>query len=151
VAIGGTFDVFHKGHEQLVLKAFRLGQKVIIGITSDKYVRRQGKKHPVQAYASRVKAIRIFLRKKRLSSRALLVKLQDPYGPTATKPNVDTLVITPDTARSASKLNKLRRRKGLRPLRIHIVRLLRAEDGKPISSTRIRRREINRDGTLLKR
>lgn len=150
VALGGTFDVFHKGHEQLLSKTFELGRKVIIGVTSDAFVRKQGKNHPVQAYASRVRALRLFLRDKRWSSRAVVVSLQDPYGPAARRRDLGALVITPDTASSALKLNRLRRGKGLRLLKIHRVRLSNAEDGKPISSTRIRRGEIDRQGRLVR-
>ena len=134
----------------MITKAFALGRKVIIGVTSDAFVRKQGKSHPVQAYASRVKAVRRFLSARGWSSRAVLVSLRDPYGPTAKKRNVEALIITPDTASSALKLNQLRKSRGLRRLKIHRVPLSNAEDGKPISSTRIRKGEIDRQGRLKK-
>ncbi|MGZ7050297.1 MAG: adenylyltransferase/cytidyltransferase family protein, partial [Methanobacterium sp.] len=37
VAVGGTFDHFHKGHEKLINKAFEIGHNVLIGVTSDKF------------------------------------------------------------------------------------------------------------------
>jgi len=150
VALGGTFDVFHRGHEQLISKAFELGRSVILGVTSDAFVRKQGKNHPVQAYASRVRVLRHFLDDRGWLSRAVLVPLRDPYGPTARRRDVEALVITPDTAGSALKLNRLRANKGLGRLKIHRVPLSNAEDGKPISSTRIRRGEVDRQGRLVK-
>ena len=39
VATGGTFDILHKGHYTLLLKAFDVGKQVIIGISSDDYAR----------------------------------------------------------------------------------------------------------------
>jgi len=150
VALGGTFDVFHRGHEQLISKAFELGRSVILGVTSDAFVRKQGKNHPVQAYASRVRVLRHFLDDRGWLSRAVLVPLRDPYGPTARRRDVEALVITPDTAGSALKLNRLRANKGFGRLKIHRVSLSSAEDGKPISSTRIRRGEIDRQGRLVK-
>lgn len=151
VALGGTFDSFHKGHEQLVSKAFELGQKVLIGITSDSFARKQKKSHPVQPFTSRVKTLRLFLRSKGWSSRARLVPLEDPYGPTVTMRDLEGLVITPDNAKNAAELNQLRIRKGLRPLTIHAIPLFMAADGRPISSTRIRRGEIDREGRLAGR
>jgi len=150
VALGGTFDVFHRGHEQLVSKAFELGRSVIIGVTTDAFIKKQGKNHPVQAYASRVRVLRHFLDGQGWLSRAVLVSLRDPYGPTARRRDVEALVITPDTASSALKLNRLRANKGLGLLKIHRIPLSNAEDGKPISSTRIRRGQINRQGRLVK-
>src|SRR6266700_7282362 len=63
VALGGTFDLFHKGHEQLLENAFGLGGIVLIGITSDKFVKTLRKTHPIQPYKSRLQEIRRFLRK----------------------------------------------------------------------------------------
>ena len=149
VAIGGTFDSFHKGHELLVSKAFELGRTVIIGITSDSFVKNQKKSHPIQSYGVRVRTLQKFLKSKGWSSRARLARLNNPYGPAATEKDLEALVITPDTADSAVQLNQLRTSKGLRPVTVHTVPMFIAEDGRPISSTRIRRREIDREGRLV--
>ena len=37
VATGGTFDIMHRGHYTILLKAFDVGKQVIIGISSDEY------------------------------------------------------------------------------------------------------------------
>lgn len=41
VAIAGTFDRLHKGHRFFISQAFKFGRKVIIGLTSDKYVKKK--------------------------------------------------------------------------------------------------------------
>ena len=38
IALGGTFEILHKGHRKLLSKAFQLGDKIIIGLTSDEFV-----------------------------------------------------------------------------------------------------------------
>ena len=43
VALGGTFDLIHKGHLELLEKAFSISSKSIIGLTSDKMAKRIGK------------------------------------------------------------------------------------------------------------
>ena len=40
VAVGGTFDQLHRGHKALLEKAFDVGEKVIIGLSSDSFVTR---------------------------------------------------------------------------------------------------------------
>ena len=44
VATGGTFDHIHAGHRQLLEKSFEAGDEVIIGLTSDEFVAKVGKK-----------------------------------------------------------------------------------------------------------
>ena len=148
VALGGTFDFLHKGHEQLISHAFDIGEKVLIGVTSDQLARKLRKTHPVQTYAVRVKQLRIFLRAKRWLRRTRISPLHDPYGPAARRKDLEALVITPNTLFNALMLNRLRKRKKLRVLKITKVPLAKAEDGKPISSTRIRSGEIDRLGRL---
>ncbi len=151
VALGGTFDVFHIGHQLLLSTAFRVGERVLIGVTGNMYLRKNPKKHPVQPYRTRVKALRRFLKKKGWSARARIVQLDDHYGPASRLRHLQALVITSDTAMSARNLNMLRREKGLPTLKIHKISLSRAMDGRPVSSTRIRRREIDGNGRVLTR
>ncbi len=151
VALGGTFDLLHKGHEGLISRAFDIGKTVIIGVTSDNFVKKLKKNHPVQPYAARVREVRRFLRSKRWGHRARLVPLRDPYGPPARVASVEALVITPNTHANAARINHIREKNGLRTLCILRVRLAEAEDGKPVSSTRIRIGEIDRRGRLLRK
>ena len=148
VAVGGTFDVFHRGHEQLIWKAFELGEKVLIGVTSDSFVTKLEKTHSVQPYVSRVTRLRRFLRERGWLSRATIVPLEDTYGPASRRRDLEALVITPDTSGNATKLNRIRKENGLHVLKIHRVKLSEADDGKPISSTRIRKGEIDREGRV---
>ena len=51
VAMGGTFDVLHRGHRRLLKQAFTIGRRVMIGITSDEFARTLHKPHRFDAYA----------------------------------------------------------------------------------------------------
>ena len=43
IAMGGTFDIIHRGHLTLLTKAFEISDKVIIGLTSDEFVQKKQK------------------------------------------------------------------------------------------------------------
>ena len=151
IALGGTFDRFHAGHERLISAAFRSGERVLIGVSSDRFVRTLDKRHSVEPYSSRVRNLRHFLRSRGWSPRATIAPLNDPYGPAARRRDLEAIVVTPETFSSAKKLNQLRKSKALSVLKIYRVQLSRAEDGKPISSTRIRGGKIDRRGKLLQK
>ena len=44
IATGGTFDIIHKGHIELLKKAFEISSNVIIGLTSDELAEKKWKK-----------------------------------------------------------------------------------------------------------
>ena len=43
-ALGGTFDIIHVGHIELIQKATTISEKIIIGLTSDSYISNNDKK-----------------------------------------------------------------------------------------------------------
>ena len=141
----------HKGHIALLSRAFEIGDNVTIGVTSDNLLRKLPKEHLVRPYAERVKELRRYLEERHWSDRANIAKLQDKWGPTVLEANMEAIVVTEDTRASAEEINTLRREKGLRPLHIEIVEMILAEDGKPISTTRIHRGEIDPQGRIVKR
>jgi pantetheine-phosphate adenylyltransferase len=63
---------------------------------------------------------------------------------------VDALVASSETARKGKEINNIRRINRLEPILIIAVESLKAEDGGPISSTRIRAGEIDSLGKILK-
>src|SRR2546430_1770274 len=82
-------------------------------------------------------------------SRAI-ANLYDSFGPGIASPEVQALVASEETAGRLELANKLRRERGFPPLDLVVVDLLMAEDAKPISSTRIRKGEIDEEGRVLR-
>ncbi len=150
VAVGGTFDEFHRGHRALLLKAFEVGNYVLIGLCTDEFARELRKPHEVATYEERLKELEDFLRKHGVLSRAEIIPLHDPYGPTLSNTSLDAIVVSEETEPRAHEINKKRIAKGLPPLSIVVIRMVPAENHVSISTTRIRRREIDREGRLLK-
>jgi pantetheine-phosphate adenylyltransferase len=150
VALGGTFDVLHAGHRQLLSEAFKLGDLVLIGVTSDQFVANLNKKHQVSSFSSRVRELKRFLKTRHWSSRARISGLYEPYGPATRRKKLEVLMITKGTLESGRRLNQLRRQNGLKPIDLHVVGLLKAADGKPISTTRIRNGEIDPQGRVMR-
>ena len=149
VATGGTFDRLHRGHVSLLEKSFEVGDEAVIGVTSDEFARKMGKK-PEHSYEERVKKLEDLLRRRFPGRRYAIAKLYDYFGPGIASPEVQALVASEETAGRLELANKLRRERGFPPLDLVVVDLLMAEDAKPISSTRIRKGEIDEEGRVLR-
>jgi cytidyltransferase-like protein len=149
VAMGGTFDSLHRGHRKLLKQAFAIGRTVMIGITSDEFARTLHKPHKLDSYAKRKRDVERLLSRWGVISRARIVPLKDRYGPTVRESRIQALVVSRRTLKTAYDINSKRRAHGLKPLAIDPIDLINAEDKRPISSTRIRRGRIDREGHLI--
>jgi pantetheine-phosphate adenylyltransferase len=151
VAVGGTFDELHRGHRVLLMKAFEIGDHVVIGLCSDQFVKKLTKPHLTASYEERLEELNRFLSNLGVSERAEVIPLNEPYGPASTDETIDGLVVSQETESMATKINEQRRKFGLPLLKIVTVNMVPSENCKPISTTRIRRGEMDREGRLLKK
>ena len=150
VAVGGTFDELHKGHRMLLVKAFEVGEIVLIGLCTDEFVKKMGKPHVTAPYEVRLKELQAFLKKSSLNGKAEIIPLNDPYGNTLRDKCIEALVVSEETEKIAIKINQKRSEVQLPPLTIVTISMVPAENYTPISTTRIRQGEIDREGHLLK-
>jgi len=150
VAVGGTFDELHKGHKALLMKAFEVGQRVLIGLCSDEFVKQMEKQHEVAPYQDRLEELKAFLRESDFLQKAEIVPLNDPYGVTLRKDCMDALVVSKETEHTAMEINKKRKTMGLGSLEIIVVNMIPSENHTPICTTRIRRGEMDREGRVLR-
>ena len=150
VAVGGTFDEFHKGHRALLMKAFEVGDRVLIGLCSDDFAKRLMKPHRVATYEERLEELKKFLRRHGWLDQAEIFPLHDPYGVTLSSGCVEAIVVSRETEPRAHEINEKRRAKGLPPLHIVVIEMVPAENHVPISTTRIRQGAIDHEGHLLK-
>jgi pantetheine-phosphate adenylyltransferase len=80
VGLGGTFDELHKGHRALLMKAFDMGERVIIGVSSDEFVRKMNKLHRTARYEQRTRELEDFLKHLDVVQRAEIIPIDDTYG-----------------------------------------------------------------------
>jgi len=150
VAVGGTFDEFHKGHRALLKRAFEVGERALLGLCTDEFVEKMRKPHKIAPFAVRLEELRSFLRKNGWLDRAEIIPLQDPFGPTLTDQKIDAIIVSRETESRADEINEKREEKNLKPLDIIVIDMINAENYDPISTTRIRLLEIDREGRILK-
>jgi len=148
VAIGGTFQPLHDGHKTLLRKAYELSDNVDIGLTSDEMAR-GARARPVKNFEERKKALVDWIRKD-IGVEPNVFKISDPFGPTLNE-DYDYIVVSAETYPGALKINELRKARGKAPIEIYRVECVLAEDGKPISATRVVQGEIDVHGNLLRK
>jgi pantetheine-phosphate adenylyltransferase len=150
VAVGGTFDELHKGHRALISKAFEVGDYVYIGLTSDKFVSELHKSHKIAPYNKRLTDLSCFLETPEFKNRFEISPLHTSYGLTLNLMDLEALVVSQETVKTGETINEKRIQTGLVPLSIIEIDLVPAENKTPISTTRIRAKEIDKEGHLLK-
>jgi pantetheine-phosphate adenylyltransferase len=132
----------------LLLKAFEVGRHVIIGVSSDNYATLKNKKI-TNKYSIRQEKLKKFIGENFDKSNYSIYQLNDFYGPTVLTRDVEAIVTTESTKENCVKINELRKSKGMPQLEIILVPLVEDEEGKVISSTRIREGEIDINGNKL--
>ena len=143
VAVGGTFDKFHDGHKKLLSTAFEIANEVEIGVTSDAF---GGLKGDIDSCEERMRNLKSYFSNQ---DNFIIVPLDDAYGTTVYDEDFDAIVVSEETEPTAMEIIKVRISKNMNPLDIVVVSFVLAYDGTPISSTRIRRGEINKNGEVI--
>jgi len=147
IALGGTFDHFHVGHQHFLDFASNIAQELIIGITTEKLIHTKDNPHEIENFHVRKKAVINYCKKKNINCQ--IYALDDPYGPTIEEKNqLQALVVTQMTQQGGQKINQLRENLKMKSLPIHVCSMLTDSSGQIISSTRIRNGEISRQGEI---
>jgi len=148
VALGGTFDLIHRGHIELLRKSFSISSKVIIGLTSDEFAQKKGKKL-LNGYLQRYRTLEEIITKNFPNTKYEISKLENDFGPAVLEKDVEALVLSEETSFQGKELNRLRRHRNIPDVEIIIVPMILAKDGKRISTSRIRNSEIDVNGNIL--
>lgn len=97
-------------------------------------------------YPVRVQNLRNVLQKEIKVDNYEITKLNDSFGPLMISGDIGCLVVSSETEEKGKTINHLRAESGLPAIDVVPVKLVLAEDGFPISSSRIRSKEIDENG-----
>jgi pantetheine-phosphate adenylyltransferase len=141
VAVGGTFGPLHKGHEELLRRAFETSDYVIIGLTSDEMVKH--KQPTVPSFDQRKRRLLAYLDKSAVDHRQYTIAMiDDPASSVLMGSKItEALVVSEETYPRALEINKQRKEQGLYEFEIETVPLVMKSDGTKLSSTDIRRHD----------
>src|SRR5215510_7795340 len=96
VALGGTFDILHKGHLVLLQTAFSISSKVIIGLTSDEFATKKGK-ILLRTYSQRYQLLEDTIKKNFPNIQYEISKLDNDFGPAVLEKGVEALIVSEET------------------------------------------------------
>ena len=146
IAVGGTFNVLHRGHKALLETAFSRDGDVIVGISSDEFAGMR--KDHVMPLFQRRKGLEDYLSSRYEGWNVEI--LEEPMGAAAWDAEIEALVVSPGTYATGENINRFREEEGLRPLELVMVSYVLADDFLPINSTRIMAGEIDVEGRLTR-
>lgn len=144
--LGGTFDHFHLGHEQLIKNALEQSDRLTIGIVEKPFSTDKTYFSVLENYSARLKSLNTFLLKIDAIDRASIITIRDIYGTTLSDDTIQAIFVTDSTRSSAEKINSEREKINLPSLAIEVIPYFTGDDGEIVSSGRIRGGLIDRNG-----
>lgn len=120
--------------------ALSLAEFIEIGLTSQDLLRNKLYASNLEDYKTRKKNLKSFIKSVANLNRVNIVEIQswadmDKY---AQDPEYEGLILSQETYENALKLNENREKKGLKPLVLIVIPLIKNENNVKISSTSIR-------------
>jgi hypothetical protein len=148
--LGGTFDHLHCGHKYFLDKAFELSEIITIGITSQNFFKDKILDTSIEDFSTREKTLKDYLDEKGYLKRASVIVLNDIFGNSLTKKNIDAIFVSEAGIKNAELINKKREEINFPPLKIIKVGFFKDDEGNIISSTDIRMGIADRNGYFYK-
>ena len=138
VGMGGTFDRLHDGHKSLIETALKVSNKVVLGLTTQKMLKRKKYASKIEDYETRKKNLESFINRIGGLDRIEIIELNNPYGPPIKEPQYEGIVVSQETFLNAIRLNELRESNGFKPLVMIVIPMIMGDDVVRLSSTAIR-------------
>jgi len=138
--MGGTFDHLHDGHKFLLRTALKISHNIEIGLTSQNLLKNKKATSKLEDYNTRERNLKNFLSSFTDLSRVNIVEIKnwDDMAKYSQDPDYEGLILSQETYSNAVKLNELREEKGMNPLVLIVIPLIKDKSNQKISSTAIR-------------
>lgn len=143
VAVGGTFDRLHAGHKVLLTyAAFHTTQSLLVGVASDALLAKKKLKEILQPLQVRMENVICFLSLLRKDVSLEVIPIDDVYGSTDVRPELEAIILSEETKKSLKLINEARESHQLPPIEgVVIPTVTYGADETLISSTTLRELE----------
>ncbi|MHA2352402.1 MAG: pantetheine-phosphate adenylyltransferase [Candidatus Thorarchaeota archaeon] len=151
VVFAGTFDHLHEGHKHIIRTALRLSKKVALGLTTDQMLAYKSDRKLIQSYDERFTELEKFIQSEFEIERSSIFPIETTEGGADKMKDLDALIVSDEigVVQNAFDINQMRIDNGLKRFHIIIIPRVRTKDGRPLSSSRIRRGEIFHEDELI--
>ena len=127
----------------MISRAFEVADHIIVGVMRDNALEKLHKicRENIEPYEKRVKNLLDYISRllSTYPNRVFkIVSISGPYDIVLEEENIDYIIVSDETLPRAVMINILRRRKGMREIKIITVPIVRDVQGRPISSHRFR-------------
>lgn len=138
--MGGTFDHLHEGHKYLLKTALTVSEFIEVGLTSQKLLEKKQFASKLEDYETRKANLIEFISSFSDLKRTNIVEINswEEMSKYAHDPEYEGLIVSQETYDNALKLNESREKKGMKPLILIVIPLLKDDNNQKISSTSIR-------------
>ena len=101
VCMGGTFDILHIGHEALLTKASVIGDKILVGLTTDERAKKGRNVDYLNSYEIRKRNLESLLESLGFLDKFEIVPLNDDWGPSVINEDFEAIVVSEETKSTA--------------------------------------------------
>lgn len=136
---GGTFDRLHAGHKAFLRYILAHSKKVMLGVTSDAYVRKQKQDASfIASFAERKAALEDFLKQEHTREKVTIASIDSVFYPSEWELiPLEAIFVTNDSRNGAMRINEDRKKKGLPLLDVVVVPMV-SQSNKKLSSSTLR-------------
>ena len=112
VALGGTFDRIHSGHNLLLTySAYLCSDRIIVGVSDGPLLVDKVLAELIEPVEHRIANVRTFLTDIKPTLQMDVVAINDIFGPTGYDPDIDCIVVSQETSKGGEIVNAERQKK----------------------------------------